>query len=180
MAKEKKTKFVILGFLLNDSLSGYEIGELIKQSTNNFWQESDASIYPTLKLLTKERLVSAETVYVGKRRKEIFTITKSGRKAFLEWFKRSPDQDLHREEFLLKLFFTDETTKEQMQQHCDEKLQKLKKLHEKYKEIEDFLIRQTPQKIYWLKTLRVGLAHLELDIALLKNQYGEFYATNNN
>ena len=180
MAKEKKTKFVILGFLLNNSLSGYEIGEMIKQSTNNFWQESDASIYPTLKLLTKEELVSAEPVYVGKRRKEIFTITDAGRKAFLEWFKRSPDQDLHREEFLLKLFFTDETTEEQMQQHCNEKLRELKKLHEKYRGIEVFLIKQLPQKIYWLKTLRVGLAHLELDIALLQEQYGGVYATNNN
>ncbi len=180
MAKEKKTKFVILGFLLNDSLSGYEIGEMIKQSTNNFWQESDASIYPTLKLLTKEGFVSAEPVYVGKRRKEIFTITDAGRTAFLKWFKRPPDQDLHREEFLLKLFFTDETTEKQMQQHCSEKLRELKKLHEKYKEIENFLIQQSPQKIYWLKTLRVGLAHLELDIALLQEQYGEIYATNNN
>lgn len=180
MAKEKKTKFVILGFLLNDSLSGYEIGEMIKQSTNNFWQESDASIYPSLKLLTKEGLVSAEPDYVGKRKKEIFTITEAGRNAFLEWFKRSPDQDLHREEFLLKLFFTDETTEKQMQQHCDKKLQELKKLQEKYKAIENFLIEQSPQKIYWLKTLRVGLAHLELDIALLQEQYGEIYATNNN
>ena len=65
MAKEKKTRFVILGFLLNDSLTGYEIGELIKQSTNNFWQESDASIYPTLKLLAKEGLVISETLQVG-------------------------------------------------------------------------------------------------------------------
>ena len=73
-----------------------------------------------------------------------------------------------------------ETTEEQMQQHCNEKLQELKKLQEKYKEIEDFLIKQSPQKIYWLKTLRVGLAHLELDIALLQEQYGEVYATNNN
>lgn len=180
MAKEKKTKFVILGFLLNDSLSGYEIGEVIKQSTNNFWQESDASIYPTLKLLAKEGFVSAESVYVGKRRKEIFTITTAGRKAFLEWFKRAPDPDQHREEFLLKLFFTDETTEEQMQQHRDKKLKELKKLREKYKEIEEFLIRQSPQKIYWIKTLRLGIAHLELDIFLLQEEYGEIYATNNN
>lgn len=180
MAKEKKTKFVILGFLLNDSLSGYEIGEMIKQSTNNFWQESDASIYPALKSLTKEGFVSPAPVYVGKRRKEIFTITIEGRKAFLQWFKRSPDPDQHREEFLLKLFFTDETTEEQMLQHCNQKLQELKKLQEKYKKIEDFLLKQSPQKIYWLKTLRVGLAHLELDISLLQEQYGEIYATNNN
>lgn len=177
MAKEKKTKFVILGFLLDESRSGYEIGGLIKQSTNNFWQESDASIYPTLKLLTNEGLVSSQTVYVGKRRKEIFTITDAGRGAFMEWFKRPPDQDLHREEFLLKLFFTTDATQEQMQLHCNEKLKEIKNIREKFKEIEFFLKEQLPQKTYWLKTLRVGLAHLELDIALLQEQYGEIYAS---
>ena len=69
--KEKKTKFVLLGFLLHESLSGYQIGELIRQSTNHFWQESDASIYPTLKRLKKELLVSSIASNVGKRKREI-------------------------------------------------------------------------------------------------------------
>ena len=170
MAKEKKTRFVILGFLIHESLSGYEIGEMIEQSTNNFWQESDASIYPTLKLLAKEGFVSSETAFVGKRRKEIFSITEAGRKAFQEWFERPPDQDLHREEFLLKLFFTTESTKEQMQQHCYKRLLELQEQLKSYKEIEDFLKRELPEKTYWLKTLKIGLAHLELDIALLKEK----------
>lgn len=180
MAKEKKTKFVILGFLLEDSLSGYEVGAIIKQSTNNFWQESDASIYPTLKLLANEGLVSSEAKYVGKRRKEIFSITEKGKKAFLEWFKKPPDQDLHREEFLLKLFFTDEDTERQMQNHCNQRLAELKKSHQKYKELENYLKEQLPRKVYWLKTLQVGIAHLELDIALLQEQYEDIYAANNN
>lgn len=168
MAKEKKTRFVILGFLLNDSMSGYEIGEMIEQSTNNFWKESDASIYPTLKLLAKEGLVSSETAQVGKRKKEIFTITPAGRAAFLEWFKKPPELDWHREEFLLKFFFTDETTEKYMQQHCRERLEKLKQQHETYKVIEGFLKEQLPQRAFWLKTLQVGIAHLELDISLLE------------
>ena len=178
MAKEKKTKFVILGFLLNGSMSGYEIGEMIKQSTNNFWQESDASIYPTLKVLAKEGLVSSETVSVGQRKKEMFAMTPLGKKAFLEWFKRPPDRDWHREEFLLKLFFTDETTEEQMQHHCDARQQKLQALLGEYKEIEAFLQKLLPQKPYWLKTLRVGIAHLKLDISLLQEQFGEINAQN--
>lgn len=178
MAKEKKTRFVILGFLWNDSLSGYEIGEMIKQSTNNFWQESDASIYPTLKLLAKEGLVISENVQVGERRKEIFTITPSGKAVFLEWFKRPPELDWHREEFLLKLFFTDESTQQQMEQHRHERVQKLKKLHEKYRAAEEFLRGQLPKRAYWLKTLQIGIAHLELDISLLQEQDIGTYAEN--
>jgi PadR family transcriptional regulator AphA len=177
MAKINKTRFVILGFLLNDSRSGYEIGQIIQQSTNYFWQESDASIYPTLKLLAKEGLVSSETAYVGKRRKEIFSITKAGKKAFLEWFKKPPEQDMHREEFLLKLFFTTETTREEMERHCEQRLLELQEVREKYQKIEEFL-KQLPEKIYWLKTLQVGLAHLELDITWLQEQQREIYVTN--
>ena len=171
MAKEKKTKFVILGFLLHESMSGYEIGEMIEQSTSNFWHESDASIYPTLKLLAKEKLVTSKVEHVGKRKKEVFTITAKGKKTFFEWFKRAPDRDLHREEFLLKLFFTDETTEKEMQKHSKEKLQELKKLHEEYKKIEKLLKKELPKKIYWLKTLQIGLAHLELDLSLLGEKY---------
>ena len=170
MTKEKKTKFVILGFLLNDSRSGYEIGELVRQSTNYFWQESDASIYPTLKLLAKEGLVTSQTMCVGKRKKEIFTLTDEGRAAFMEWFKRPPDPDLHREEFLLKLFFTSETTEEEMERHSKRRLEELCELQKHYKEIERFLKEELPHKIYWLKTLQVGLAHLELDIAWLQQR----------
>lgn len=168
MSKEKKTKFIILGFLLHESMSGYEIGEIIKDSTNNFWHESDASIYPTLKLLKAEDLVSSEVSYVGKRRKEIFTITELGKKSFLQWYKKSPERDLHREEFLLKLFFTDKTTEKEMEKHCQDKLEELKKVQEKYKELESFLKEQLPDKRYWLKTLQIGIAHLELDINLLQ------------
>jgi hypothetical protein len=58
-----------------------------------------------------------------------------------------------------------------MQQRCNLKLQELKKLQEKYRKIEHFLLNHSPEKIYCLKTLRVGLAHLELDISLLQKQY---------
>ena len=150
---------------------------MIRQSTQYFWQESDASIYPTLKLLAKEGLVSAKTAYVGKRRKEIFTITDEGRKAFFEWFKRPPEQDVHREEFLLKLFFTTEETKEEMDLHFDRKLQEMKKARENYRQIEEFLKNDLPEKTYWLKTLQVGLAHLEVDIAWVQQQREE-YVTN--
>jgi PadR family transcriptional regulator AphA len=176
MAKTNKTKFIILGFLLEKPRSGYEIGQMIRQSTHYFWQESDASIYPTLKILTKEGLVSSETAYVGERRKEVFTITKAGRKAFRAWFKRTPEPDIHREEFLLKLFFTTEETRGEMEKHFSRKLDEMKEAREKFKQIEAFLKRDLPEKTYWLKTLQVGLAHLEVDIAWLKQR--EVYVTN--
>lgn len=170
MPKEKKTKYVLLGFLLTGPLSGYELGALIRESTNHFWQESDASIYPTLKILAGEGLVTSENAFVGKRRKEIFTITDQGKELFYEWFKKTPEPDIHREEFLLKLFFTDEKTEEEMQRHREEKLVQMKRSLKLFKETEEMLERELPHKTYWLETLQIGLAHLQLDIALLQKQ----------
>ncbi|CRX37913.1 PadR family transcriptional regulator [Estrella lausannensis] len=170
MAKEKKTKYVLLGFLLTESLSGYQLGRLIREATSHFWQESDASIYPTLKILAEEGLVSVEEAFVGRRRKEIFTITAQGREAFLGWFKREPEPDIHREEFLLKLFFTDDKTEAEMQKHREEKLAKMRAALKLFEETEKMLIKELPHKPYWLETLRIGLAHVELDIALLTQQ----------
>lgn len=153
---------------MDESLSGYEMGALIKQSTSNFWQESDASIYPTLKLMLSEGLVSSESQFVGKRRKEIFSITDKGKQAFLEWFKRPPDPDVHREEFLLKLFFTDASNEKFMRSHCQARLKDLLETKATFREIEKVLKQELPEKTYWLKTLQVGLAHLELDITWIE------------
>ena len=87
MAKINKTQYIILGFLNEKPMTGYEIGEHINESTVNFWQESDASIYPTLKLLAKEGKVRSQIVNVGKRKKEVFSITPVGKEAFAQWFK---------------------------------------------------------------------------------------------
>lgn len=146
-------------------LTGYEIREIIKNSTSYFWDESDASIYPTLKLLAAEGKAQSQITFVGKRKKEIFTITETGRKEFAEWFPKPVEPDTRREEFLLKLFFTTEETEEEMNKHFDRRLRNLLDLLEEYKKIEVRLKDQFPKKIFWLMTLKNGIAHLELEIA---------------
>ena len=83
----------------------------------------------------------------------------------MAWFKRPPDPDQHREEFLLKLFFTDASTRKIMEQHCKRKLKEMKEQLQILREIET--LKELAERPYWLKTLRHGLAHLELDISLL-------------
>lgn len=164
--KEKKTRYIILGLLQNQSLSGYEIREIISNSTAYFWQESDASIYPTLRLLAEEGMVASSPQFVGKRRKEVFTITEQGRNAFAEWFRRPPEVDARRQEFLLKLFFTTEETKDEMESHFKLHLRQLLTTLEALKEIEKRLQGpvEIPNKGFKMKTLKNGLAHIQLEI----------------
>jgi len=174
MKKENKTRFVILGMLLDQPRSGYEIREIIRKSISYFWQESDASIYPMLRLLAKEEKVSSQIEFVGKRRKEIFTITNTGRQEFVEWFQRPAEPDTRRHEFLLKFYFTTGNDKKSMHQHFERRLRHLEQTLEEYdqieKRLEDLPIEKFPRKPFWMKTLRNGIAHVELDISWVKEQ----------
>ncbi len=60
-----------------------------------------------------------------------------------------------------------------MQKHCREKLIKMKSSLAHFKETEEMLKREHPEKKWWLQTLRFGIAHLEVDIALLQDTLGE-------
>ena len=46
--RENKTKYAVLGMLSFAPKSGYEISQMIKNSTAFFWSESDGQIYPIL------------------------------------------------------------------------------------------------------------------------------------
>src|SRR5271169_1660643 len=100
-----KTRYAILGMLLEGHSTGYEIKALMSRSTVYFWRESDSTIYPMLKVLAKEGKVHSKIAYVGKKKKEVFSITKTGRAEFKAWLKMPTGSETPRNEFLLKLFF---------------------------------------------------------------------------
>jgi len=105
MRSANKTKYAILGMLLEGPSTGYEIKSLIKRSTVYFWRESDSTIYPMLKALEKEGNAASEVAYVGKKKKVVFSITETGRAEFKLWLKGPTKSETPRNEFLLKLFF---------------------------------------------------------------------------
>ncbi len=82
-----KTRYAILGVLLEGPTTGYEIKSLMGRSTVYFWRESDSTIYPMLKVLAKEGKVRSKVVYVGKKKKEAFSITETGRAEFKAWLR---------------------------------------------------------------------------------------------
>jgi len=106
-SRENKTRYAVLGMLSFGSKSGYEIGKAIQNRTNYFWSESDGQLYPILKQLTEEGLVSCvESVKSpGKRNKKIYEMTEEGQLALLDWLRQPPVTSTVRNEFLLQLFF---------------------------------------------------------------------------
>lgn len=162
-----KTRYAILGMLLDGPSSGYEIKALMGRSTVYFWRESDSTIYPMLKILAGEGKVRSEVVYVGKKKKEIFSITETGREEFQAWLEGPTGAETPRNEFLLKLFFV--TEKGEMSRLFRERLEKAEKTYREFKGIEERLeaLPDFDKKAIRLKALRYGIAQLELEIKWL-------------
>ena len=154
--------------LLDGPCSGYEIKALMSRSTVYFWREFDSTIYPMLKVLAKEGKAASTVVPVGKKKKEVFSITDTGRAEFQVWLEGPTANESPRNEFLLKLFFIKD--EKEMVRLFEERLGKAEKTYEEYRKIEDRLERlgDYPRKAIRLKSLRYGIAQLNLEMKWLK------------
>jgi DNA-binding PadR family transcriptional regulator len=96
---------VILGILDLGPRSGYDIKQLVDNSTRFFWAASYGQIYPELRRLAEAGLVEGASDPRGSRRRTVYRITPAGHAALREWL-RSPTLSLElRDEGFLKLFF---------------------------------------------------------------------------
>lgn len=170
MRSVNKTRYAILGILLEGPATGYEIKSLMGRSTVYFWRESDSTIYPMLKVLAKEGKVLSAIVYVGKKKKEVFSMTETGREEFKAWLESSTGSEIPRNEFLLKLFFV--TDRKEMGRLFRERLEKSERTYKEYKKIEERLenLDDFPMKAVRLIALRYGIAQLALEIQWLKEE----------
>jgi DNA-binding PadR family transcriptional regulator len=170
MKSSNKTRYAILGILLDGPSTGYEIKSLMKRSTVYFWRESDSTIYPMLRVLAEEGKALSEVVYVGKKKKEIFSITETGRMEFKAWFESPTSEETPRNEFLLKLYFARD--QKEMIRLFQERLEKVDQISKEYKQIEERLdgMPDSPLKAIRLKALRYGISLLESEMEWLNEE----------
>jgi len=181
MKKINRSRFAILGMLLEKPRSGYEIRKFMHFSTDHFWQESDASIYPMLNILEKEGKLTSKSEAVGKRERKIFEITQSGKDEFFAWMASPSKKEIHRNDLLLKLFLGANVPKEEILKLLVSHKQKALAEKKEYIKIENDALSQFsdeyPHKLFWIMTLRYGMQNvsaklewIEDCIKLLKNK----------
>ena len=100
-----KSDYMILGLLGKAPCSGYELKIKMAKNTSFYGVESNAQIYPVLKNLEKQGLVTSTLdENSGKRNKRIFCITKEGFFELTKWLEtNNTDLFFYREDFLVKL-----------------------------------------------------------------------------
>jgi DNA-binding PadR family transcriptional regulator len=96
---------VILGMLAAKPRSGYEIKQLVDNSARFFWAASYGQIYPELKKLEKEGLITGDDSSRGARQSTTFKLTAAGKRAARDWIDGPPQVFELRDEGLLELFF---------------------------------------------------------------------------
>ncbi len=110
MARTSRTPNVILGLLSIEPMSGYDIKSTIDKSIGHFWSESYGQLYPALKKLLEQGLVSCtEDGSGGGRKKKIYAITEEGERSLATWLGSPPAPRFVRNELLLRMFFGDKT-----------------------------------------------------------------------
>jgi PadR family transcriptional regulator AphA len=98
----------LLGLLTLGPMSGYEMRQVMERSTANFWSESFGQIYPSLKRMVAEGLVTVEEKIVGGRAKKVYKIAAQGERRLKRWLGVPFQPQVHRNELLLKVFFGDQ------------------------------------------------------------------------
>lgn len=166
----RKTDFAILGILTHGPQSGYDIKKHISGSIGYFWQESYGQLYPALKKLVQQRLVTMRIEKnQGKPDKKVYSITEQGRNSLKNWLKEPVESAPKiRHELLLKLFFGSETDTGRNIQHVREYRQKCIAYLEQLKLIKNNIEeydKNDPASTYWLITVSSGFHSIKGEIA---------------
>jgi PadR family transcriptional regulator AphA len=165
----QRTAFVVLGVLaIHDNQSGYEIRKTIEQSVGFFCGESYGQLYPTLKRLVADQLVIAEGADTGSRTRRSYSITPTGREALKNWLAVPFRDDPPRDEFLLKLFFGQQTAPGISVGHIEAFQRKNRRLLNTMLELESLARAHNahlPGFQYWMLTLSYGVGQLRAALA---------------
>lgn len=108
------TSYALLGLLSLKPWTTYELAQQMDRSLRNFWPRAQSKVYEEPKNLVAHGLATSERQQTGNRPRMVYSITAAGRDALREWLD-APGAAMTMEfESLLKVFFADQGTKEQL------------------------------------------------------------------
>jgi PadR family transcriptional regulator, regulatory protein AphA len=114
MRKLTATSYAILGLLGVRSWSAYELTKQVRRSLHFCWPRAETRLYQEPKNLLEHGLVKATTTANGRRSRTEYAITAKGRKALRAWLGEPSAPPRLESEALLRLFFAEHGTKEDL------------------------------------------------------------------
>ena len=165
-------KDIILGLLLEESRSGYELNHVFESVFSHFYKTSYGMIYPTLKKLLKDDLVKKEVVVQdGKPNKNIFSITDKGKKQFEQYLHSEIQLESRESEFMVRMYFgayvQEDTLLDWLKQELEMKKKAVEQLKEDYTDWHP--VMEYPQEIIY----EIGVKQYLAEIEILENKINE-------
>ena len=162
MPKVNRSKYAVLGMLSFAPMSGYDMKKRFDSSIAHFWNENYGRIYPVLKDLEAEGLVTKKTETIeGKPPRNVYSITGKGSRDLEVWVLLPAERPTLRIEMLLKLFFGSQVPKENIIQKvesekafCMQTLNMYSQIEEHVKSVHEEGVK--PETPNWLITLSYG------------------------
>jgi PadR family transcriptional regulator AphA len=161
LVRENKTKYIILGLLSHEALTGYDLRQIAERSIGNFWTDlSFGQIYPTLRALEKKGLVS-KTIEIdeGRPLRKVYSITEDGREELRKWLLEPVDMEIFKLDILLKLYFGANVEIERSIKKIEEFIHRNETTLEQYATFEKSLrgiVNQGKDHKFFLLTLEYG------------------------
>ena len=137
MSSLTPTARVILGMLKLGIHTGYDIKKAIDTSTRFFWGASFGQIYPELRRLSDAGLIKGKPDPRGRVKRTTYSLTPKGEQALQDWLTDSESFTFEmRDESLLRLFFGDALSREEVIANLHARVFFLDLILERFREIE--------------------------------------------
>ena len=115
-------RYFVLGLLAQQPMSGYDIKRFVKGLSWLIGSPSSGSLYPALRSLLEEELVSVEVVPgVDKPPRKIYSIEQIGRDALQEWIGKPIVSDAPLKSFVMRLLLADSFSPENLEAYLQQR-----------------------------------------------------------
>jgi len=97
----------LLGMLATRPMTGYELTQQVRRSLRFVWPTSEGHLYREQKKLVSLGWASVTTEPAGRRTRQRYAITRSGRAALRAWLATEPEEPHLQIEGVLRAFYAD-------------------------------------------------------------------------
>jgi DNA-binding PadR family transcriptional regulator len=123
-------RYLILGLLTQQSMSGYDIKRFLKGLNWLIGNPSGGSLYPVLRALREQLLVSVEIVPgVDKPPRKIYSITAAGHEVLQAWLDKPIATNASLKAFLMRLLLADSHSPARLNAHLKQRRTQVSAAH---------------------------------------------------
>ena len=153
---------IILGLLLLQSRTIYQLRKRINEGLNLMYSCSTGSIQAAISKLLKNGYISVSEIFENGKLKKLYSITDEGKIYFNTWVNAPIEDDTPKNPELAKIYFMGFSEKENRVKLIENHISDLKKIHSELEKIcteGDSLSQQLPESdilFYQLQTAKYG------------------------